>query len=125
MPVNRPPIRKGRGTLPEPLLQRRRARLLELGRNAGELGVQLGAKTVDDRDDRDRDVRRDEAVLDGGRTRFVLHETHEEVFHLGAAKIHAWLSELARETGLPPGSSEPCRTVSARSCVRVNTIKEK
>ena len=54
---------------------------MELSRDAGELGVQLSAKAVDDRDDRDRNARRDEAVLDGGRTGFVLHETHEEVFH--------------------------------------------
>ena len=30
---------------------------------------------------------------------FVLHETHEEVFHLVAPKIHTWLSELIQETG--------------------------
>ena len=68
-----------------PYLQRRRAQLLELGRNAGELGVQRGAKAVDDRDDRNRDASRDEAVLDGRRAGFVLHETHEEVFHLGSS----------------------------------------
>ena len=80
---------------------------MELSRDAGELGVQLSAKAVDDRDDRDRNARRDEAVLDGGGAGLVLHETHEEVFHLVAPKIHTWLSELIQETGLPPVPAEP------------------
>ena len=57
------------------------AQLLELGRDAGEAGVQLAAKAVHDRDDRDRNASGNEAVFDGRRTRVVIHETHEEVFH--------------------------------------------
>ena len=41
----------------------------------------MSAEAVHDRDDRDRNARGDEAVLDGGRAGVVLHETYEEVFH--------------------------------------------
>ena len=59
----------------------RRPRLLELGRDALELGVQAGAEAVHDRDDRDRDASGNEAVFDGRRAGIVFNETNEKVFH--------------------------------------------
>ena len=60
---------------------RRRPELLELGRDALELGVQRGAEAVHDRDDRDRDASSDQAIFDGRRAGVVLNETNQEVFH--------------------------------------------
>ena len=48
--------------------------LLQLGRDAGEVRVQLRAESIDDRDDRDRNTSGDEAVLDGGSARVVLQK---------------------------------------------------
>ena len=66
---------------PEPLYWHDFARLLELGRDALELGVQRGAEAVHDRDDRDRNSSSNQAVLDRRGARVVLNETNEEVFH--------------------------------------------
>ena len=51
-----------------------RESLLQLGRDAGERGVQLGAEAVDDRDNGNRNASSDEAVLDRGGARLVLQE---------------------------------------------------
>ena len=45
---------------------------MELGRDARKLGVQLGAKAIDDRDDRNGNASRDQAVLNGGGARLIL-----------------------------------------------------
>ena len=54
---------------------------LHRGRDFAEGHSQLGAEAVHDRDDLDRNASGNEALLDGGGAGFVLHETHEEIFH--------------------------------------------
>jgi len=55
--------------------------LFESGLNAGEGCVQVRADALHDRDDRDRDAGGDKAVLDGGRSRLVLHKAQNDVSH--------------------------------------------
>src|SRR6478609_6998405 len=55
--------------------------LLQRSVDRGELRVQVGAEAVDDRDDRERDARSNQAVLDSGGARLVLHETRNQVLH--------------------------------------------
>src|SRR5262249_60947740 len=56
-------------------------RLLQRGLDAGEGRVQLGAETRDHGDDRNRDAGGNQAVLDGGGTRLILHETRKQLLH--------------------------------------------
>ena len=49
--------------------------------HAAERRVQLAAKALHDRDDRDRDAGGDQSILDGGRARLVLDETRNEGLH--------------------------------------------
>src|SRR5215813_12720139 len=56
-------------------------RLLERGVDRGELGVQVGAEAIDDRDDRQRNAGGNEAVFDRGGAGLVLHETGKQVLH--------------------------------------------
>ena len=49
--------------------------------HAAEGRVQLAAKALHDRDDRDRDAGGDQAILDGSRARLVLDETSNEGLH--------------------------------------------
>src|SRR5437762_744970 len=58
-----------------------RAALFHRGLDAGEGGVQLRAETRDHGDDRNRDAGGNQAVLDGGCTRLVLHETRKQLLH--------------------------------------------
>src|SRR5690349_21737812 len=58
--------------------------LFELARNAAERPVQLGAEAVHDGDDRNGDAGGNQAVLNGRRTRLVLHEARNE-------GLHSWL----------------------------------
>src|ERR1044072_702595 len=55
--------------------------LLQRSVDRGELRVQVGAEAIDDRDDRERDPRSNQAVFDGGGARLVLHETRNQVLH--------------------------------------------
>src|SRR5262249_6887870 len=55
--------------------------LLERGLHRRERGVQLRAKARHHGDDRDRDTGRNQPVLYGGRTTFVLCKTRENPFH--------------------------------------------
>ena len=55
--------------------------LVQLAGDVAERGVQLRAKSLHDRDDRNRDAGGDEAILDGSRARLVLHETRNEGLH--------------------------------------------
>ena len=55
--------------------------LVELAGDVAERGVQLRAKALNDRDDRDRDAGSDQAVFDGRRARLVLDETRNEGLH--------------------------------------------
>ena len=48
--------------------------LFERGRDASELGVQLGAKAIDDRDDRDGNPGGDQSVFNGGSARLILQK---------------------------------------------------
>jgi hypothetical protein len=61
-------------------------------RNVRERRLELAAERSHDADDGDRDTGRDEAVLNGGRTRLVLRKLDESV-HEHAPKVHTWLSE--------------------------------
>src|SRR5262245_46860859 len=47
-----------------------------------EGGLQLRAEALHDGDNGNRNAGRDQAILDGGRARLVLHETRNEVLHL-------------------------------------------
>src|SRR5215211_2881109 len=69
----------------------------QLGRDLREGARELGADNVEGRDDRNRDQRRDQAVLDGGCTRLVIGEAIEESLH----SLFLWL--LFRW----PGASRP------------------
>src|SRR5579863_4666382 len=74
--------RKGPGMHPEPSRSTEaERRLLEGAGNAAERGVQLGAKALDDGDDRDRNAGGDETVFNGRGARLVLHETREKGLH--------------------------------------------
>ena len=53
-------------------------RLFEGCRNGAERGVQLGAQTLDDGDDRNRDARSDEAVFNGGCARVIFQKTQSK-----------------------------------------------
>src|SRR5690242_12330838 len=67
--------------------------LLQRSVDRGELRVQVGTEAVDDRDDRERDARGNQAVLDGGGARLVLHETRNQVLHK-LNSMYTWLVEL-------------------------------
>jgi hypothetical protein len=54
--------------------------LVQRGIDGGELGVELGAQSIHDRDNRQRNARRDQAILDGGRAGLVSQECSER-FH--------------------------------------------
>src|SRR5262249_12857951 len=74
--------------------------LLQRSVDRRELRVQVGAEAVDDRDDRERDARSNQAVLDGGGARLVLHETRNQVLHK-LNSMYTSLVELGpRLTGL-------------------------
>ena len=47
---------------------------MQLRRDRRELGVQLGAKTIYDRDNRDRDTSRDQAILNRGRSGLIFEK---------------------------------------------------
>jgi len=53
---------------------------VKLGRDAPEGVVELGAKAIDGRDNRDRNARRDEAVLNCGSARTIFQETQNKLF---------------------------------------------
>ena len=55
--------------------------LLELGRDAGELGIQLGAEAIDHGDDRNGNPGSDQAVLDGSCPRAIFQETQNKLVH--------------------------------------------
>ena len=55
--------------------------LVELGRNRRKFGVQLSAKAIHNRDDRDRDARSDKAVLNRCGTRLVLEKLADSFPH--------------------------------------------
>ena len=67
--------------------------LLQRSVDRGELRVQVGAEAIDDRDDRERDARSNQAVLDGGGAQLVLHETRNQVLHK-LNSMYTWLVEL-------------------------------
>jgi hypothetical protein len=55
---------------------------MQLRRDRRELGVQLGAKTIYDRDNRDRDTSGDQAILNRGRARLVGQKLPELCNHV-------------------------------------------
>jgi hypothetical protein len=74
--------RNGPGHRPEPfVIVRERCRSAKLGIDAGELGVEGAANAVDDGDDGNGNAGGDEAILDGGRARLVLHKPRNEGLH--------------------------------------------
>src|SRR5262245_37487090 len=78
---------------PEPLANRiAKSGLAQLGVDAAELRVQGAADAVDDGDDGNRDAGGDEAILDGGRARLVLHEARNEGLHCWLLRS-TWLSD--------------------------------
>src|ERR1700720_1578728 len=70
----------------------RTSRSAKLGVDAGELRVQRAADPVDDGDDHDGNTGGDGAELEGGRARFVFHETRNEGFH-GLALLRSIVRE--------------------------------
>ena len=76
-----PPKAKGSGDWPEPFVTGTNLCLFQVVGDRLEGRLQLGAETLHDGDDGDRDASGDEAILDGGRSRFILHKTHNEAFH--------------------------------------------
>jgi hypothetical protein len=56
--------------------------LLQRGVDRGELGIEGGAETVDDRNDRKGNARRDQAVFDRGCARFVEQKTLDVMLQL-------------------------------------------
>jgi len=66
-------------TGPPPVSQGLSARVTELGRYFRERVLELAAQIVDHRDDRDRDARRDQPVLDRRGSALVSQETREGV----------------------------------------------
>src|SRR5262249_38295642 len=67
---------------------RRTSRLLQRVVDRGELVVQVRAETVHDRDDRQRNAGRDEAVFDSGGAGLILHETRNQVLHKLKLHVH-------------------------------------
>src|ERR1700721_2629443 len=65
---------------PRPLLADNR-RLFQRGVDRGELGVQVGAEAVNDRNDRERDAGCNQAVFDRGGAGFILHESSNKGLH--------------------------------------------
>src|SRR6266403_2701245 len=56
-------------------------RLFKRRVDSPELGAQIATDAVDCTDDRERDTGCDKAVFNGGRTRFVIQETHKKFGH--------------------------------------------
>src|SRR5213080_1459165 len=65
--------------LPGPLMVGRYARLLKRGVDGAELGAQAATDAVDCTDDRERNAGCNQAVFDGGRAGFILHETRNQI----------------------------------------------
>ena len=61
-------------------------KLLQRAVDRGELGIELGAQSVDDCDDGKRDAGRDQAILDGRGGCFVFQKSGNEV-HAGIAPL--------------------------------------
>src|SRR5215510_16445213 len=76
-------LRKKKGPgMPGPFASyARNIRLLERSVDRGELGVQVGAEAVDDRDDRERNAGSNQAVFNRGGAGLILHETGKQVLH--------------------------------------------
>src|SRR5262249_4210948 len=84
----------------------RRGRLLE--HVLIEVRSELRAQPLHDGDDRDRDAGGDEAILDGGRTRLVLHEALQEIDHFC---LHGSPLTLGSGGRYRPADSKPGRTL--------------
>jgi hypothetical protein len=72
--------KKGLRTDPEPSIDRRRESLVQVRRDVGEGRREVGRNALHGGDDRNGDAGSDQAVLDGGRSGFVVHETLDESF---------------------------------------------
>src|ERR1700757_2777368 len=75
---------------PGPSMRSTNGRLLQRVVDRGELVVQVRAETVHDRDDRQRNAGRDEAVFDSGGAGLILHETRNQVLHK-LNSMYTWL----------------------------------
>jgi hypothetical protein len=64
-------------------------RLFQLGGDAAEAGIQLGADAVDGGDDGNRDARGDQAVFNGRRSRLILQKPGEKLRHEIAPSVCA------------------------------------
>jgi len=64
------------------LLRQTPRNLLDRGRDVGERIGELGAETLNDRDDRDRDAGSNQAVFDGRRALFIAKETLKQCAHV-------------------------------------------
>src|SRR5262249_5119898 len=86
-------------------------RLLECVLDEGR--TELRAQPLHDRDDRDRDAGSDETILDGGRTRHVLHEALHEIDHFLPPRF-------TTESGgrYCPADPEPGRTLAGLTLQR-------
>ena len=56
--------------------------LLQRGVDRGELRIEVGAEAVDRGNNRNRNAGRDQAVFDGGGSRFVIQETRKKLGHV-------------------------------------------
>src|ERR1700736_6435628 len=73
---------------PGPLMVGRYGRLLKRGVDRAELGAQTATDAVDCTDDRERNAGCNQAVFNGGRAGFILHETRDKVLHKLAPCVH-------------------------------------
>ena len=86
-------LKRERPRITEAFAMLSRYRLFQIGRDELELGIEGGADTVDGNDDHDRNTGGDQAVFDGGRAGFILHETRNKVLHRVKLHVHV-LAEL-------------------------------
>src|SRR5262249_53785014 len=89
-------LRKKKGPgMPGPFASyARNTRLLQRAVDRGELGVQVAAEAIDDRDDRQRNAGSNQAIFDRGGAGLVLHETGKQVLH-NSNSMYTWLSNLS------------------------------
>jgi len=96
------------------------SRLLQRGIDRRELGVEVGAKTIDYSNDGERNAGSNQAVFDGGSARFILQETRNKVLH-DVTPVDAFTSKLV-SPALPHRDHD--ETVVFENCGSVNSNAE-
>ena len=75
----------------KPLIKGAKAGSLRSGkavRDRRERRFQLRTQALQDRDDRNSDAGRDEAILDGGCARLIFQKPHDKRFHCAPLRVH-------------------------------------